>query len=376
MKDLKIYMPLATHKLNKISSVDLSSLKDAHLDVKDLLESLGVNIINVSGEEIICQCPFSENHKNADKTPSFSFNTKELIYNCFACGGGTLLTLIKYINGWDDSQTEKWILESTSHVSQDKDLLTEINKRLVKTAAQSNPTYPNSILKNFNVFHSYLSERGLSKEVCREMDIGFDTDHMGITIPHWFNNKLVGWQTRHILQDSDGNFVCDKCLTPRPPKYTNTTGFPKKNTLYGYSKALRYARLTGNKVIVVESPMSVLRLKTYGYNEVVATFGSWSKEQMFSLSGCQQGIILFPDNDPSGYKNVSHVLSFIANLVPVELAPIYDIPKGDPGDLCEEDVAFYLSMCYNPFTFVTEKRLLNLKEAEECHSKNLARQKK
>ena len=361
-------MALNTEKLSRISSFDLTALKAVGIDAKEILETLGMSIVQVGNDEIICHCPFAENHKNGDKTPSFSFNTEKMVYNCFTCGGGTLISLIKYLRGLDDSQVEKWVLEHASSVSEDRDLRDEVNKRLIKEEDVAT-SFPQSILTSFNGFHPYLDQRGLSKEVCSKMRIGYDEAHSGITIPHFFNNKLVGWQTRHLIQDSNGKFLCQKCPDSRVPKYTNTHGFPKKNTLYNYSNALDNCRVTGEEIIVVESPMTALKLMTLGYNSVVATFGSWSKEQMFSLIGCLQGVILWPDSDKAGDANVRRVIPILTQFVPVKIAPILDKEKGDPGDLDKEEVAEYLKYCYSPFTVIVEKNLLNLKEAKMSFQK-------
>jgi DNA primase len=333
------------------------------VDGQEILESLGVQIASISGEEILCHCPFSENHKNGDRNPSFGFNTRLLVFNCFTCGGGTLLSLVKRLQSLSEEDAEKWIAQQTHHLLDNTSLKETINKKLIKHQEKST-FYPETLINPFMKFHPYLTERGISKDVAKNMKIGYDDLHSGITIPHFFNGKLTGWQTRHLLQDDNGNYVCHACGGKRTPKYTNTPNFPKKNTLYNYSNALYSARIKGRKIIVVESPMTALKLMSEGYDSVVATFGSWSKEQMFSLIGCINGIILWPDNDSAGKENVKRVIEFLADFVPVQIAPILEKEKGDPGDLNQQQLAEYLDNCYNPFLFLTQKRLLNLKEVK------------
>ena len=209
--------------------MQLSSSQE--VDGKEILESLGVRISMISGEEILCHCPFTENHKNGDRNPSFSFNTKRLVYNCFSCGGGNLTSLVKTLQRLSDEEAERWILDHVNHLQSGANLKTEINKRLM-VESQKTSSYPDQIIQPFFKFHPYLIERGISKEVARDMKVGYDETHGGITIPHYFNRKLVGWQTRHLIQDIEGNFQCPFCLMSKVPKYTNTPNFPKKNTLY------------------------------------------------------------------------------------------------------------------------------------------------
>ena len=57
---------------------------------REFLENLGIEVANEGSEEILFKCPFHD-----DKTPSASFNTTDLVYNCFVCGGGSLKSLAK-----------------------------------------------------------------------------------------------------------------------------------------------------------------------------------------------------------------------------------------------------------------------------------------
>jgi DNA primase len=347
--------------------IDLSYLK-GRFNPEEVLETLGLEVIHHdSHNEILCRCPFPENHSNGDSVPSFSYNDDLMVYNCFTCGGGTLASLIKTLNNFtSNDQIENWLIDfSDLSENTDRDLKNEVMKILNSNKEETMMEYPGSVLTQFRKLHPYLEERGISREVAIDMRIGYDEKHDGIVIPHFVAGKLVGWQTRHLKKDGD-KFVCAHCLEhkKRVPKYNNTHNFPRGNTLYNYSQALEYLKSSSDRMIIVESPFTVLKLKSMGFNNCVATFGSWSREQIFSLCVCLNGVILWPDNDPAGYENVNRILDYAASWFPVSIAPVHPKPKGDAADLSKEEVAEYLNYTYSSLVFKRMKKLLTLKEVQ------------
>lgn len=361
-----------THKF------EIDTLKGV-IDPVDLLESLGVNIASISGDEIICHCPFTENHKNGDRNPSFSLNSTHMVYNCFTCGGGNVVQLVRRLNNSTADEAEDYLIKSFNPLTTTKSLRDEIMKRFVKEEKEELPSYPMSILDDYHQFHDYMLTRNVSKDVCRDMLIGYDIKHNGITIPHVFKGKLVGWQTRHLLTDeATGNNICMYCGNSfkHVPKYINSPHFPKKQTLYNYSNALEYADLNSTQVIVVESPMSVLRLITEGYKASVATFGSWTIEQIGLLTCCNKGVLLWPDNDQAGEQNLARAIEYLLAYIPdVKIIPVVGKAKGDAGDLDTEAIHQHIANAYSPWLFM-RNGMLNLQEAIEWHSKNLETEKK
>ena len=68
---------------------------DAEGVLKDLLN---VHEITEMGDELIhsCRLPFGM-HKNGDASPSASLNKKDLVFNCFTCGGGSIVWLVQNV---------------------------------------------------------------------------------------------------------------------------------------------------------------------------------------------------------------------------------------------------------------------------------------
>jgi len=133
------------------------------------------------------------------------------------------------------------------------------------------------------------------------------------------------------------------------PKFKNTPHFPKINTLYGYDFMKKYVvEDDTSSVIVVESPMSVLKLKTLGFHRAVATFGMFNREQA-SLLWPMEKVYYWPDSDPAGRANImgnkNHdgVIDALKSHVDLRIVPVVDKAKGDAGDLWStEEVNEYL----------------------------------
>jgi hypothetical protein len=365
------------------------------LDSEALLESLGIDIgFRQRENQLMCHCPnLTGNHNNEDSSPSFGFNEEHLVYNCFVCGGGNVVELVWMMmpdlaRKGDSSAdySEAWerglrYLEQFADLNVSQDDLVDRLKRTMYPEQKDDelPDYPADNLFQYRKIHPYLYERGLTKGVIVEMEVGFDEEHAGITIPHWFMGKLVGMQRRHLAQDTDGNFICDRCFDPdkptkKIPKYKNTSSFPKVNTLYGYDKMKHYLAQQGGGVIVNESPFSTLKLKSLGYHKTVGTFGQFSIEQGMLLLPCEK-VYFWPDNDKAGYENAKRAAeSMLGQMGTLYIVPVLPNYKGDPGDLNEaSEVATYLkhawpSSLWSLYTQDGLPTLEKLLELERAHT--------
>lgn len=336
------------------------------LDSIPMLEDLGIDVgYRLGPKQIMCHCPdMAGNHSNGDANPSFGFNEELLAYNCFVCGGGSVVELVQMMQPGLSSEDAVKYLESFSDLTPGtQDDLQRKLKELMHPEVEKKepmPDYPADALFQYRKIHPYLLERGLTKEIIVEMQVGFDEEHCGIVIPHWFQGRLRGWQTRHLVQNEAGEYQCEvhSCnhrANGNPikvPKYKNTTNFPKVNTLYGYDRLKEYRnRLKhdddDHAVLVVESPMTALKLMSMGVMNVVATFGQFNVEQGMLLLPYDQ-IFFWPDNDDAGRKNAFRAESSMARYSYLKIVPTVDKPKGDAADLNDlMDVVDYLKNSYS-----------------------------
>jgi DNA primase len=120
-------------------------------------------------------------------------------------------------------------------------------------------TYPESILEQYGNTPSLLwLKDGISLSTQRKWGIGYDVLSQRITMP---------------IRTSTGEIMAIKGrLNGEPeefePKYLFIENGPMSQTLFGYSE--NYSSLYENEIIVVESEKSVLKLDSWGHNNVVA----------------------------------------------------------------------------------------------------------
>lgn len=338
------------------------------LDFEIILPLLGIEPTGLRGSWIQSHCPDLHGmHSDGDSSPSFGINTETLGYNCFVCGGGDLADLVSGIFVVERKAAIEWLEEHSTlnYLAEPEDFRNEMERLLAGTQETQEvlPDYSPDLLFQYERIHPYVWERGLSREIVIEKQIGFSEEHMGIAIPHWFEEKLRGIQFRHLAQDDNGKYLCpsEYCNPPhkkKTPKYYNTAHFPRGTTLYNYDTASKEARW----VIVVESPFTALYLMSVGYRNVVATFGAGlSDKQAWLLSSFYEGVLLWPDNDPAGsewfvqwggkepkryIKGPADGLIVIERQVPVFVVPAVPGAKADPADLAPSEIGRYLEAKY------------------------------
>jgi DNA primase len=345
---------LEVRKGFNVDRPDISYLQP-RLDFEEVLEGLGIDIGYKRGDQIMCHCPNGYNHKNGDQNPSFGFDTERMIYNCFVCGGGYLLELVEQQLDLSPEDAVQWLQQMSTMEPHSASDLREKLMRMLHQAEDKEvmPEYPGDALFKYRAIHPYLYERGISKETAIKMQVGFDPDHYGIMIPHWWQGVLRGWQVRHLVSEKvDGKevFFCDICKPKenvagkKVAKYNSTVGLPKSRTLYNYDNVMREGF---DWVIVVESPFSALYLMSHGYPNVVATFGSFNDEQMQHLSIFRR-VLLWPDNDAAGQENVKRAVEAIRYSTEVRIVPVVDKEKGDAADVSPEGIQEYIEKAFSP----------------------------
>lgn len=120
-------------------------------------------------------------------------------------------------------------------------------------------TYPEEILKQYgNTPNLLWLKDGISLNTQRKWSIGYDVESQRITMP-------IRTSTGEIMAvKGRANFELDEFT----PKYLYIVNGPMSQTLFGYSE--NYSSLYENEIIIVESEKSVLKLDSWGYNNVVA----------------------------------------------------------------------------------------------------------
>ena len=251
--------------------------------------------------EVIHSCLLDrveEHHTNGDQNPSAACNLDRKAYTCYSgYWGGDLFHLIMKMEGKHSLDEIIPILgQFLDGSTQDQETFTAEIARLFSPDSgvyhYEPPRYSDRILAPWAWVHPYLVERGIDVETASRLHLGWDEAENRITIPHFVDGSLVGWQKRAI-PDRPGQWPG---TSEQMPKYRSTSGFPKSDTLYGYDRA------TGGRVIVVESPFSVAKAEALGVKGVVATFGAKvSRRQIALLKERFYQVVIWFDGDPAGH---------------------------------------------------------------------------
>lgn len=323
-------------------------------------------------------CPFPENHSHGDTTGKFAIQREKRVYNCWVCGGGSLLSLVMELKDFDLETATEWLFQFTDEDDRsDTEFVDDFLDafRDVQVRSDTLPYFNERVLEKFNdpialsempvyvdghlaTLIPWTWDRCVSDEVVERYDVRYsannyrpspgkgkfadEPDYEGpaVIFPHHWQGCLVGWQARWLDPD-------------RPewvPKYTMTTDFPKETTIYGWDQLEAIDQPT----VIVESVPSTLFIESMGYPSV-ATFGSSVNEaQMRLLRRLTGGVILARDNDEAGVKWERSLTEYLKRYIRVWHLPIVSDEAGaDIGDLAStdsprEEVEALISRAYEP----------------------------
>lgn len=275
------------------------------LDARALLDHYGIQndheeTTHAGETEVIHSCLLDRvdrHHNNGDQNPSASCNLERKLYVCYSYWGGDLFNLVRKLENKDNFEAIIPVIAPflAGAVTEPDAFLDELEKMLADGAYSANiPAYSDRVLSPWAFIHPYMHERGIDSDTASRLRIGWRHDENRITIPHFWDNNLVGWQSRAI-PDRPG--LWPGTADPQP-KYKSTPGFPKSDTLY-YDHSRPFPR--AGTVVVVESPMSVIKATALGLDiPVLATFGAKVSDIQTSMLSDFDEVILWPDPDQAG----------------------------------------------------------------------------
>jgi hypothetical protein len=256
-------------------------------EMERVLERLNIDVINVRGNEILALCPgHKEITGKEDRNPSWWINAETGAHICFSCGfKGSLWSLIataqnlKDANGFlDYADAKDWLYLSFDNIQlgvPDEEIEQESIFKEVTQITESRLalfTYPPE--------HA-LKARGFTLQAAEKHQLLWDTAHSNwiSVIRDPYSNKLLGWQEKGFSRRYFRNYP---------------TGVEKSTTLFGLN------RYKGGRMIVVESPLDVVRLESIGVTGGVSTYGSMISNAQIELIKDAEEIVFALDNDESG----------------------------------------------------------------------------
>lgn len=266
-------------------------------DVAKVLDRLGIDY-NHRGHELLGNCP---GHLKAtgrqDQNPSWSINEDTGAHHCFSCGyKGSIFSLVADLLEFESlEEARQWI---RNNAAIDLDLLSkELRELKGKNYYVPRPVpMSEARLAVFTAPPEWaLKERGLTAEACVSYKVKWSEDLTAwitpIRDPEDF--RLLGWQEK-----GQGT----RYFKNRP------TGLKKATTLFGIEK---YADPSLNTMIVVESPLDVVRMASIGVEGGVATFGASVSEEQVKLLRRAERLVIAMDNDEAGRKSSQAILKML-----------------------------------------------------------------
>lgn len=304
------------------------------IDYDALYADLGWEPQSSHNQEDKGYCLMPGNHKSGDSTGKLAINRDKGVYNCWVCGGGTMLSLVMELKGLDEQDGIQYLSRFINAYQKEsaEDFYARIARMIQDPEPEDKPLphFNERVLDRFEDGMEYYSRRHISEPVAKFFDCKYSPDHHkfhpkwgehtgpALILPHYWYGKLVGWQERWMIG------------TPSwVGKYTNTTDFPRENTVWG----LDFVRKQTKQPVIVESVLTALYLLSEGY-PAIATFGSSVRpNQIKHLRIFQQGVILAHDNDNAGTKWCSDLREQLSRYVPIFEVPPVPGSGSDLGDL-------------------------------------------
>ena len=306
-------------------------------DVETALLRMGIET-HQRGAELIGLCPMHlERTGREDGNPSWSINIDTGVHHCFSCGyKGNLFTLVAEVNEFES----KW---GRLDIEAAKDWLRsniEINlELLVKQLEGSKEVYyaPPSVIEmseaRLAVFENLppdwaVEARQLTVDGCVVHGIKWDKEKSSWITPirDPQTKKLWGWQEKGQT---------NRYFRNRP------TGVQKSQTLFGLDVWQR------GTMIVVESPLDVVRLSSLGITGGVSTFGASISEIQKTLMRQADKLIIAFDNariDKAGLKASQDMLDYSKKTgLECYFFNYGDTEFKDIGDMPEQDIREGLS---------------------------------
>jgi DNA primase len=252
--------------------------------VEGVLREIGLDIVNETGNDFLCYCPFHGNRY----TPSFSVSKVYGEYLCFnaSCSQhGSLVELVK-------SQTKKGEFPARRLISSHRHEKVASFAEKLKAAIEPDVQWkfwPQDTLDrlhedfwNWQPAVDYMMvERGFDEDTLNDFSIGYSAKQDFVVVPaHNPDGKPIG--------------VIGRRPDKEDKKFKNSPGLPTSKFLWNYHRAKR----SGDVVIVCEASFDAMRIHQAGYPNVVACLGgNYSPYHAELLAKTFNTILLFTDFD-------------------------------------------------------------------------------
>jgi 5S rRNA maturation endonuclease (ribonuclease M5) len=254
------------------------------------MEELGIEIISVSDDEITGKCPAHlERTGKVDRHPSWSVNAETGVHNCFSCGfSGNFVGLAAYCLGPDQDAVD-WV-RKRGGVERAKRVLDKHRGVTINELTHHEDTTLNVNEASLALFvdppEEALAKRGLTLESAQYYGVLWDEASGSWITPVRapYSDRLLGWQQKN-----------ERFFRNRPKD------MEKSKALFGLSEWVAESPEPEAAMVLVESPLDVLRLHSAGIHGGVSSYGAEvSDEQMRLIISESDRLLVAMDNDKAG----------------------------------------------------------------------------
>lgn len=281
-----------------------------------------------AGPSLICDCPF------CGKAEHLYIHQKEGYWTCFKCDkrNRDIIWLVAEVTGESYKAIKlkrfrevvkfRW---QNNHQDEDWDRYKNILRAKEKEMIEILP--PDEFISVFDgkkwQMPKYLVDRGIEREIALRYYLGFCNKGD-------YRNRII-----FPFSCPNGFAFTSRAVDDREPKYFHPKGTKFARMLYGWSQI--YSEITNGEVALVEGPMDVLKLATFGIN-ALGLFGKelHDPQKALLLKLNLKTIVVMMDNDSEVDLQIPYSAIAICN----KLVAICDdlrvarLPANtDPGDL-------------------------------------------
>ena len=277
---------------------------DIQVDVDDVLERLGIEILADRGTWGDALCPFHD-----EGSPSFSVHLDEGAWICNHGGEkGQLLDLVAKIQGCSRKEAALWIRGLAPKQYTTTDVLVRLFQLSKEAGGDMSATIEWSERYDAldpHLMTEYWFDRGFSAETMFCFDVRYDEKE----------NALI-WPVRDEAANLRG-FV--KRMVP-----------PVAGRRYDYPRGFRRIlhpldHFAGDRVVLVEGPLDALWLHQHGYAGALAVLGSGlTRQQLAWLRRNTTSVTIAFDNDEAGRTGQEKVAHQLADT----LTRVAELPNG------------------------------------------------
>jgi DNA primase len=262
-------------------------------EMERVLDELGIEYVSSRGDEVQGFCPgHLQRTGHEDKNPSWYINSETGAHICFSCQfKGSVSYLVAFVKNlrlddgmFDLDAAKDWLSKGGE--------LSEAFERAVKPKETFDEIVyvSEATLAAFTEPPDFaLKARGLTLEASNKYELLWSNKQQNWIIPlRDVSGKLMGWQ--------------EKAYSGRYFKNC-PTGVKKSTSLFGL------AQYSGGDMIVVESPLDVVRLESIGITGGVATYGSMVSDlQVSTIRERADRIVFAMDADEAGLHSSLQLL--------------------------------------------------------------------